>query len=904
MNSPEEHPSADSQLSASGKAKQTRRRQRLSCVECTRRRQKCDRQIPCGLCVSRGVPHLCRWEPLAARPPPQRPPQGAPTVPVIDSAQSTIANLSARIASLEDVINRQNQQIRGLAGSSGAQGLTASVTVESVMASAAYASASSPSDASGSEQSSGATSGNSNAPVVTSAYKNNRGGGHAHDNCTAPNSEDEECALSHYDYDVQRAAVALAQLSLAPADEYVGSGTIPYALNKLGDPFRARFKVARSANTTTVSEPFQPGSHPLSGPIQQLVASLPSRAVVDALVDGYLAERNWEFGIPEGWFRQSCEHMWQHLALRCPGPSCHMTGGCTRCTEELNPHWLALLFAVLALAPHRLVGSSAKTYFLKAMEARRLVEDILLASRAYSQPGAVQGVVLSCIGAALLARYLADRGRVSDAWKLTGTALRNAQAVGLHRDPGWQKWDAMDKQERELRLLGWWSLVNADRLYSIILGRPMMATEGSFDVKLLPADVHGDGSPNPNVIFQEHFIGLGEIVGEMVTRCMGITFPAYATALEMDRKFKFWLCRLHTSLDWREPHPTSNPVTLEERSRAYQRHLCAGYYLAAQMNLHRPYLMHAPPILPPPKPLSATMTVIMNPSRERCIELAMELVRVMCDAQEEAAQWEPDRELPALLFHYAYFTFDGVIAIAGAFSQEPPHPKAEECLALIDRALRMLQWCVSATRDVENRDGEGETAARAITTIGALRKAGQWDERFRKDRAARAARKANGQNGQNGNGSARNSNSPPESSTERPAQEPVFPQGMPLADPSLFGGLTYSTPETTNPIPFLTTGSPFPGFSFPGLTTPAQTTSATMPMLFGGGGDARDFGSMPSGSSGMDTAVANGALGTASMQTMGMPFDMLHGAESFDVDWSAFAEIQGWPVNGLFDSTS
>lgn len=154
-------------------------------------------------------------------------------MPVTDSAQSTIANLSARIASLEDVITRQNQQIRGLAGSSGAQGLTSSVTVESVMATAAYGSASSPSDASGSEQSSGATSGNSNIPVVTSAYKNNRGGGHAHDHGAAPNSEDEECALSHYDYDVQRAAVALAQLSLAPADEYVGSGTIPYALNKV-----------------------------------------------------------------------------------------------------------------------------------------------------------------------------------------------------------------------------------------------------------------------------------------------------------------------------------------------------------------------------------------------------------------------------------------------------------------------------------------------------------------------------------------------------------------------------------------------------------------------------------------------------------------------------------------------
>ena len=36
--------------------------------------QKCDRAQPCGLCKSRGVEHLCRWElePFA-RPPPSRP---------------------------------------------------------------------------------------------------------------------------------------------------------------------------------------------------------------------------------------------------------------------------------------------------------------------------------------------------------------------------------------------------------------------------------------------------------------------------------------------------------------------------------------------------------------------------------------------------------------------------------------------------------------------------------------------------------------------------------------------------------------------------------------------------------------------------------------------------------------
>ncbi|CDO76771.1 hypothetical protein BN946_scf185028.g22 [Trametes cinnabarina] len=630
---------------------------------------------------------------------------------------------------------------------------------------------------------------------------------------------------------------------------------------KLGDPYRAKWTYARSANTTTVSEPFQPGNHPLSGPIQQLVENLPLRHVAETLIDGYFAERNWQFGIPEQWFRRCCEQMWRHLRLRCPGPSCHLSGGCARCTEELNPHWLSLMFAVLALAPQRIVGSSAKTYFLKAMEARRLVEDILLASRAYSQPSAVQGVVLSCIGAALLARYLADRGRMSDAWKLTGTALRNAQAVGLHRDPGWQKWENMDKQERELRVLGWWFLVIADRLYSFTLGRPMMSTEGSFDVKMVPDDVHGDGSPNPVAIFHQHFIGLIEIMGEMIDKCMGVQMPAYATVLEIDRKFKFWLCRLHPSLDWREQHTISNPITFEERTRAYQRHMCAGYYLCATMNLHRPYLMHAPPILPPPKPLSATMTVIMNPSRERCIELAMELVRVMCDAQEEAAGWQPDPQQPAMMYHYAYFVFDGAIALVGAFSQEPPHPKARECLTLIDRAMRMLHWCVEATRNAGGRDGEGETANRAITVLNALRKAGRWDERFRKDETR-----------PDGDGSPGYQDSRQERSEEA-VQDGMFSYGQPgglnLAEVVRFTTGSLSVPENFN-IPYLNT--PASGFSFP-FSNPMQTqSSATMPIPFG---DGRDFtASVPVGMSGVDASgsgsggAAGASRGTASMQTM------------------------------------
>ena len=46
----------------------------------------------------------------------------------------------------------------------------------------------------------------------------------------------------------------------------------------------------------------------------------------------------------------------------------------------------------------------------------------------------------------------------------------------------------------------------------------MMATEGSFDVKMMPDDNHGDGSPNPVAVFHQNFISLSEVIGEMVDK--------------------------------------------------------------------------------------------------------------------------------------------------------------------------------------------------------------------------------------------------------------------------------------------------------------------------------------------------------------------------------------------------
>lgn len=219
-------------------------------------------------------------------------------------------------------------------------------------------------------------------------------------------------------------------------------------------------------------------------PIRRLVAKLPPRPQLEELLTAFFTERNWQFGIPEGWFRSACQQMWGFLDMRC-APGCRGRGGCAACKEDINPHWLSLLFAVLALAPSsRNTSKNCARYFMHALTARRFVEDVLLVTPVYStSEGTVHGGVLSCYSAVLLAMYLVDRGRVSEGWKLIGkyvfriaydrdavvltgrrrSAVRHAQALGMHRDPGWRRWEQMHAVDRELRITVWWLLIVSDR---------------------------------------------------------------------------------------------------------------------------------------------------------------------------------------------------------------------------------------------------------------------------------------------------------------------------------------------------------------------------------------------------------------------------------------------------------
>lgn len=59
----------------------------------------------------------------------------------------------------------------------------------------------------------------------------------------------------------------------------------------------------------------------------------------------------------------------------------------------------------------------------------------------------------------------------------------------------------------------------------MVLGRPTMASEGTFDVRLVPGTLHGDGSENPFVHYQQASIALMQLVDETVNKAS--VFPLH-----------------------------------------------------------------------------------------------------------------------------------------------------------------------------------------------------------------------------------------------------------------------------------------------------------------------------------------------------------------------------------------
>jgi hypothetical protein len=207
-------------------------------------------------------------------------------------------------------------------------------------------------------------------------------------------------------------------------------------------------------NNMTRFSPLPYASHT----VHQLLLKLPHKGTFDALVESYFFNLNWRYGISRTWFNRETGKMWSKIQTTHTQAS------------EINANFLMLVFTVLAVAPRddelgvSLTVLPCDDYFMCAMISRRIAEDDYFNTpRASTMVSPSDGTALGCLATPILASFLSERGRVSEAWKLVGNGIRNAQAVGLHRDPDWKLWQVMSQEEKCLRRRAWWSLFISER---------------------------------------------------------------------------------------------------------------------------------------------------------------------------------------------------------------------------------------------------------------------------------------------------------------------------------------------------------------------------------------------------------------------------------------------------------
>ncbi|PSK60327.1 hypothetical protein B9Z65_477 [Elsinoe australis] len=140
------------------------------------------------------------------------------------------------------------------------------------------------------------------------------------------------------------------------------------------------------------------------------------------------------------------------------------------------PDLLALIFAILSTEIQRKKYDGRNLVVTEAdnraneMKGNLFVSASMQALRQSSF--ASQPSLLNVQAMVLMGQFLANSGRSLDAWMSFGTTMRQAQAIGLHRNPKFVE-PLPSLRESALRKKLWWHLLFIDQQMSMTLGRPL-----------------------------------------------------------------------------------------------------------------------------------------------------------------------------------------------------------------------------------------------------------------------------------------------------------------------------------------------------------------------------------------------------------------------------------------------
>lgn len=213
--------------------------------------------------------------------------------------------------------------------------------------------------------------------------------------------------------------------------------------------------------------------------IDEVIVMMPNRETCDVLVTLYFDCVDPVYPmLHRQTFLEEYEHFWS-LSIE------------QRCNFE--PAFVALLFVIYALGTQFRITSdtelashkrhTAETYASAANQALRMASYLSIASIR-----SIQTMVLTVY-------FLINDNHASDGWAFAGILMRQAYAMGLHRDPNVATPDGSPFDKNERRKL-WQAVLLQDTFLTVLLSLPPNATHTDVNVDELFDDDQLAGAPN------------------------------------------------------------------------------------------------------------------------------------------------------------------------------------------------------------------------------------------------------------------------------------------------------------------------------------------------------------------------------------------------------------------------
>ncbi|KAI8957213.1 fungal-specific transcription factor domain-containing protein [Daldinia sp. FL1419] len=237
-----------------------------------------------------------------------------------------------------------------------------------------------------------------------------------------------------------------------------------------------------SLSHPTASNVFGVGSeHPFAnywtceGGLPEVIGVLPDKLQADILINQYYDCVDPVYPIIDRHqFYHEYEHFWS-----------------LRDSEKTDAAFVGLLFTMMALGTQFVLTTNPKDrkqtaefYASAGNQALRMSSYLNTASLR-----SVQAMVL-------VGYFLINDNHASDGWAFSGLLLRQAYAMGLHRDPNIVVPNASEFEKQQRRKL-WQAVLVQDTFLTVLLSLPPNATHTDVKVEDFIDDVSGFGESNP-----------------------------------------------------------------------------------------------------------------------------------------------------------------------------------------------------------------------------------------------------------------------------------------------------------------------------------------------------------------------------------------------------------------------